>query len=118
MSTPNCTTTRLRFGLECSRHVGYNVAMSYRIDAIFENGVFRPEVPVNIANGERVSLSVESKSDPAKDLSDVMDLLDIEFTESCRQHAGRAPTLAEVRNVLSAFQGSLADYIAEERDER
>jgi predicted DNA-binding antitoxin AbrB/MazE fold protein len=33
--------------------------MSERIDAIFENGVFRPEVPVNIPNGERVSLDVE-----------------------------------------------------------
>ena len=33
--------------------------MSHRIDAIFENGVFRPEVPVNIPNGERVSLDVE-----------------------------------------------------------
>ncbi len=33
--------------------------MSGRIDAIFENGVFRPEVPVNIANGERVSLDIE-----------------------------------------------------------
>jgi predicted DNA-binding antitoxin AbrB/MazE fold protein len=33
--------------------------MSERIDAIFENGVFRPEVPVNIPNGERVLLDVE-----------------------------------------------------------
>ncbi len=33
--------------------------MSHRIDAIFENGVFRPEVPVNIPNGERVSLDIE-----------------------------------------------------------
>jgi predicted DNA-binding antitoxin AbrB/MazE fold protein len=33
--------------------------MSERIDAIFENGVFRPEVRVNIPNGERVSLDVE-----------------------------------------------------------
>jgi predicted DNA-binding antitoxin AbrB/MazE fold protein len=33
--------------------------MSERIDAIFENGVFRPEVPVNIPNGERVSLDIE-----------------------------------------------------------
>ena len=33
--------------------------MSHRIDATFENGVFRPEVPVNIPNGERVSLDVQ-----------------------------------------------------------
>ena len=33
--------------------------MSERIDAIFENGVFRPEVPVNIPNGERALLDIE-----------------------------------------------------------
>jgi len=92
--------------------------MSQRIDAIFENGVFRPEVPVNIANGERVSLHVESQDMPTDDLSDVGDLLDAEFIESCRRHAGHAPSLEEVRKVLSVFQGSLADRICEERDER
>jgi predicted DNA-binding antitoxin AbrB/MazE fold protein len=68
--------------------------MDQRIDAIFENGVFRPEVPVNLANGERVSLSVESRK------------------------AAYAPSLDEVRELLSAFTGSLADRISEERDER
>jgi len=92
--------------------------MSQRIDAIFENGVFRPETPVNIANGERVSLNIESKSIPTEDLSDVEDLLDVEFMESCRQRSGHAPSLEEVRKVLSVFEGSLADRISEERDER
>ena len=91
--------------------------MSQRIDAIFENGVFRPEVPVNIANGERVSLNVEAKSIPTDDLGDA-DLLDAEFMESCRRRTGHAPSLEEVRKVLSAFTGSLADRISEERDER
>jgi len=92
--------------------------MNQRIDAIFENGVFRPEEPVNIANGERVSLNVESKTEPVDDLSDVADLLDFEFMESCRRKAGRAPSLEEVRKALSVVQGSLADRISEERDER
>ena len=92
--------------------------MSERIDAIFENGVFRPEVPVNIANGERVSLDVELQSARKDDMSDVRDLLDVEFMESCRQNAAGAPSLEEVRKVLSAFQGSLADLISQERDER
>ena len=91
--------------------------MVERIDAVFENGVFRPEVPVSIANGERVSLSVESRSAASDDLSDVGDLLDVEFMESCRQRAGNAPSLDEVRKMLSAFDGSLADRISEERDE-
>jgi predicted DNA-binding antitoxin AbrB/MazE fold protein len=92
--------------------------MSQRIDAIFENEVLRPEVPVNIADGQLVSLSVESRLAPPDDLSDVGDLLDVEFIQSCRERAGHAPSLEQVRNVLSAFGGSLADRISEERDER
>jgi predicted DNA-binding antitoxin AbrB/MazE fold protein len=92
--------------------------MSERIDAIFENGVFRPEVPVNIANGERVSLDFETKSASTDDLDDVGDLLDVEFVELCRRNAGRVPSLEEVRKLLSAFEGSLSDRISEERDER
>jgi predicted DNA-binding antitoxin AbrB/MazE fold protein len=92
--------------------------MSQRIDAIFENGVFRPEVPVNIAEGQRVLLNVEPIQAPPDDLSDIVDLLDVEFEESCRRRAGNAPTLEEVRKALSKFTGSLADRIAEERDER
>ena len=92
--------------------------MSQRIDAIFENGVFRPEVPVNITNGQRVSLDVETKSAPTDDLGDVADLLDLEFIKACRQNAQSAPSLDEVRKLLSTFDGSLSDRISEERDER
>lgn len=92
--------------------------MSQRIDAIFENGVFRPEAPVYIPNGERVSLHVESKGAAADDLSDVADLLDAEFMASCRERAGQAPSLEEVRKALSAVKGSVADLISVERDER
>jgi predicted DNA-binding antitoxin AbrB/MazE fold protein len=38
--------------------------MSKRINAIFENGVLRPEAPVNIPNGERVSLDVQRGQRP------------------------------------------------------
>ena len=92
--------------------------MNQRIDAVFEKGVFRPEIPVNIPEGERVSLRIETEPIATDDLSDVADLLDFEFTESCRRHAGRAPSLEEVQKLLSVFQGSLADRVSEERDER
>ena len=92
--------------------------MSERIDAVFENGVFRPEVPVNITNGQRVSLDVKTKSAPTDDLGDVADLLDVEFIESCRRNAQSAPSLDDIRKMLSTFDGSLSDRIAEERDER
>jgi predicted DNA-binding antitoxin AbrB/MazE fold protein len=34
--------------------------MTYNIDAIFDNGVFRPLEPLAIPNGSRVQLHVES----------------------------------------------------------
>jgi len=92
--------------------------MSQRVEAVFENGVFRPQVPVALAEGQRVSLNVEPQPAAADDLSDVQDLLDLEFMESCRKQAGGAPLLDEVRQMLSDFHGSLADRISEERDER
>jgi predicted DNA-binding antitoxin AbrB/MazE fold protein len=104
--------------LPACREKEYNIDMNQRIDAVFENGVFRPERPLDIANGERVSLSIESKANSTHDLSDVEDLLDLEFMESCRQRSGHSPSLEEVRNMLSVFDGSLADRISEERDER
>jgi predicted DNA-binding antitoxin AbrB/MazE fold protein len=91
--------------------------MSQRIDAIFENGVFRPAVPVNLTDGQRVSLDVEPCS-ADNDLLDVHDLLDLEWIQSCRQTAKNARPLEEIAQILSAFQGSLAERISEERDER
>jgi predicted DNA-binding antitoxin AbrB/MazE fold protein len=92
--------------------------MTQRIDAIFENGVFRPEVPISIADGQRVSIDIEPKPGNEGDISDVGDLLDVEFTASCHQNPSQAPSLDEVRKVLSAFEGSLSDRIANERDQR
>lgn len=92
--------------------------MSQLIDATYVNGVLRPEQPVNIPDGERVSLTVAAKSSATDDSSDVLDLLDTEFMESCRQRAGKAPSLEEVREKLAACPGSLADFICQERDER
>jgi hypothetical protein len=50
------------------------------------------------------------------DLSDVADLLDTEYIEMCRRNSGPAPSLDDVRKILSKFEGSLADIIREERD--
>ena len=53
--------------------------MSEAVEAIFENGVFRPLKPVDLAEGERVKLTVtvadEGADDPAANLLDIaMDL--------------------------------------------
>ena len=73
---------------------------------------------MNLADGERVSLNIESKAMPVDDLNDVADLLDVEYAQSCRRREGQVPSLEEVRSMLSAFEGSLADRLSEERDER
>lgn len=91
--------------------------MSQTIDAIYENGVFRPQAAVNVVKGERVSLIIASKSDSA-DLTDVADLLDVEYMETCCRESGDAPSLEETRKTLNVFGGSLSDLICEERDER
>lgn len=92
--------------------------MSQQFDAIFENGVFRPEKPVNVRNGERVSLTLNEKFAAGADMADVIDLLDVEFMECCRAKGHKAPSLESVRQVLAVYEGSLADRIGEERDER
>jgi len=99
-------------------HLSYYCGMSQHINAIFIDGVFRPEQPVNLADGERVSLTVDPQQCLVDDLSDVRDLLDTDFAEACRQKAGKAPSLEAVRQALSAYEGSLSDLICEERDER
>jgi predicted DNA-binding antitoxin AbrB/MazE fold protein len=91
--------------------------MNHSIDAIYENGVFRPEVPVNVANGERVSLIIASKSS-STDLTDVADLLDVDYMEACFRESRAAPELEDVRRSLSLFEGSVSDLVCEERDER
>jgi hypothetical protein len=79
--------------------------------------VFRPQVPVNVADGERVSLIIASTSNIA-DLADVADLLDAEFMEACCRRSTDAAPLDEIRKKLNAFGGSLSDLISKERDER
>ena len=82
------------------------------IDAIFENGVFRPSEPVNIPEGERVSLVVNPRDENRQDVSDVTDLLDMEFVESCQARSEFAPSVDDIRSMLKKITESLADRIA------
>lgn len=83
-----------------------------------ENGVFWPDQPVSLANGQRVSLTIDAKSSKSDELADIEDLIDSEFTESCRQNAAEPPSIEEVRQILDAFKGSLSSLISDERDKR
>lgn len=91
--------------------------MSERIIAVFENGVFRPETPVHVADGERVTLSIDTPGNVPDDLADIADLLDTEVMQ-VKRRSEPAPTLEEVRQITSKFKGSLADSIVEDREDR
>lgn len=91
--------------------------MSHQFAAIFENGVLRPEQPLDLANGQRVTVTIREVTTSDEDLSDIADLLDTEFMDECRANASDAPSLEEVQKILSAYQGSLSDLVIQDRDE-
>src|SRR5260370_4271934 len=80
--------------------------------AVYENGAFRPLVPVSCREQERVLLTVESIV-PAED-----NLLDHEFLAYCETQADDSVSLEAVRQALAKIPGSLTDDIRSERDER
>lgn len=110
----------MRLNRTCEAHCAicidkrYNAGMDDRIDAVFENGVFRPQTAVPLADGERVWIHIESVPAALDDLRDVADLL--EPIPPARNES-RIPTLDEVRQKLSVYQGSLAELIIRDREE-
>jgi len=82
------------------------------MEAVYENGVFRPLQPVSYQEQERVLLTVESLRAAEEGL------LDREFLEYCQTQADDAVSLEAVRQALAKIPGSLTDDIRAERDER
>jgi predicted DNA-binding antitoxin AbrB/MazE fold protein len=86
--------------------------MSKPIEAIYENGVLRPLEPLGLEEHQRVTVTI------AEDGEEQDDLFDPEFTEWCAEQSRNAPSLEEVRQILSKIRGSMADVVIAERDER
>ena len=86
--------------------------MTNPMEAIYENGVFRPLAPVSCHERERVLLTVESLGDAEENL------LDHEFLAYCETQADDSVPLEAVRLALSKIPGSLTDDIRAERDGR
>lgn len=95
-------------------------------DAIYENGVFRPLVPINLEEKAQVSLTLdgdgagnaaaEQTDRPRDDLDDLdPEIYDVEYMRWCRENSKNAPSLEEVREMLSKIPGSMSDLIIEER---
>jgi predicted DNA-binding antitoxin AbrB/MazE fold protein len=88
--------------------------MAKQINAVYENGVFRPLAPVDIEERQTVRLTISDNSDDP-----LADLLDTEFMERCVKKSKNAPGpgIEAVRRMLSKIPEALtADFIAE-RDE-
>jgi predicted DNA-binding antitoxin AbrB/MazE fold protein len=85
--------------------------MTRTLQAVYENGVFRPLEPVSCREQERVLLTVERR-EPAEE-----HLLDDEFLAYCETQADDTVALDAVRQALAKIPGSLVDDIRAERDE-
>ena len=83
-----------------------------RIQAIYENGAFRPLEPVSLKENERVTLTIETCD------SGFGDVLDEEFLAHLAPEGDDSVSLEEVRQALAKYTGSLADDICADRDER
>jgi predicted DNA-binding antitoxin AbrB/MazE fold protein len=89
--------------------------MAMQVDAIYKEGVLRPLQPLDLAEDERVRVSI------AKDPSNAaVSHLDVEYLERLElelRDAPPAPGLEEVRRRLAKIPGSpAADFIAERED--
>jgi predicted DNA-binding antitoxin AbrB/MazE fold protein len=85
--------------------------MTRTVQAVYENGMFRPLEPVSCRERERVFLTVVDAATAEESL------LDTEFLAYCETQADDAVSLAAVRQALASIPGSLTDDIRAERDE-
>ena len=87
--------------------------MTIRVEAIYENGVFRPVDSVAVYDQERVTLLIEPLDDG----------FDHEYLAHCQAEAAKrggkpAPTAAEIQERLKYVTGSFGDLIIQERGSR
>ena len=81
--------------------------MRQSIDAIYENGVLRPLVPLNLPDHEQVSVIVESGADK--------EWLDHEALAWASEEGDPSISLEDVRRRLAKIKGSLSDVVIAER---
>jgi predicted DNA-binding antitoxin AbrB/MazE fold protein len=83
--------------------------MRQEFDAVYENGLLRPLVPLNIPDHERVSVAVEfARGD---------DWLDHDALRLAEAEGDPTVSLDEVRRGLATIPGSLAKSVIAERGE-
>jgi len=86
--------------------------MAKRIRVVYENGVFRPLEPVDVAEHQQGTVTLIDTAKPG------VDWLDTDYMASSAHEEGEVPTLDEVRQALAKIPGSLTEDFRAERDER
>ncbi len=91
-------------------------ATPIQVQAVYENGVLRPLDPLELAEHQRVTVTVTESTKPTAHKQ-----LDSTFIENLRQQlrtAPPAPGLDEVRRRLSKIPGRMTDDFVAEREDR
>jgi predicted DNA-binding antitoxin AbrB/MazE fold protein len=86
--------------------------MTKTVSGIYENGVLRPSAPLPLAEHQKVSITVSDTRDRADAWLDHEHMAAIDAIEES------APTLEEVRRIMSKTSGKLSDAVRAERDAR
>ena len=81
--------------------------MLQEFDAVFENGILRPLLPLPLTEREQVKVTVSRAQN--------REWLDTDFMEACAADADSTPTLAQVRAALAKIQGTMDEAIAADR---
>ena len=87
----------------------YHGDMQQKIQAIYENGVLKPLEPLNLADHEQVSLTVQS--------GESADWLDHDALEWAQAEGDDTTSLEEVRRRLASISGSMAETVIADRGE-
>lgn len=85
--------------------------------AVYANGVLRPLAPLPLKENQTVELTIrdpERIKDPEAWLDD---MIDTELIAECQKDLEDAPSLEEVRALLSGIRGSLSDAVLADRNE-
>lgn len=87
--------------------------MPQKVEAVFENGVFRPLEPVSLREAEQVTLTI---SDPSSGRS----RRDLDIVERAWKEVaafGKIPSIEELRSALAVIPGNLSEDVIRERGE-
>jgi len=85
--------------------------LQQKVEAVYENGVFRPLEPVSLREAEQVTLTI---SDPTAGRSE----RDREIIERARKEVaafGKVPSIEELRSALAVIPGNLSEDVIRER---